>query len=29
LWIVFAPAVWFIVQTEMNKKADQNLIRNI
>jgi len=20
---VFAPAVWFIVQTEMNKKADQ------
>lgn len=29
LWIVFAPAVWFIVQTEMNKKADQSLIRNI
>jgi hypothetical protein len=29
LWIVFAPAVWFIVQTEMNKKADQNIVRNI
>jgi len=29
LWIVFAPAVWFIVQTEMNKKADQYLIKNI
>lgn len=23
LWLVFSPAVWFIVQTEMNKKADQ------
>ena len=23
LWIVFAPAVWFIVQTELNKKASQ------
>ena len=22
LWIVFCPAVWFIVQTELNKKAD-------
>ena len=22
LWVVFAPAVWFIVQTEMNRKAD-------
>ncbi len=21
LWIVFTPAVWFIVQTELNKKA--------
>lgn len=21
LWIVFCPAVWFIVQTELNKKA--------
>jgi cytochrome bd-type quinol oxidase subunit 2 len=21
LWIVFSPAVWFIVQTELNKKA--------
>ena len=26
LWVVFAPAVWFIVQTEMNKQADQNRI---
>jgi len=26
LWVVFAPAVWFIVQTEMNRKADQNRI---
>lgn len=25
LYIVFSPAVWFIVQTEMNKKADMNL----
>jgi fatty acid desaturase len=23
LWLVFVPAVWFIVQSEMNKKADQ------
>lgn len=23
LWLVFSPAVWFIVQTEMNKKAAQ------
>jgi len=23
LWLVFFPAVWFIVQNEMNKKADQ------
>lgn len=23
LWIVFCPAVWFIVQTELNKKAMQ------
>lgn len=23
LWIVFSPAVWFIVQTELNKKATQ------
>ena len=22
LWLVFAPAVWFIVQTELNKAAD-------
>jgi len=21
LWIIFSPAVWFIVQTELNKKA--------
>ncbi len=21
LWLVFAPAVWFIVQTDLNKKA--------
>ena len=21
IWIVFSPAVWFIVQTELNKKA--------
>lgn len=26
LWLVFAPAVWFIVQTEMNKKAGQNIL---
>ena len=26
LWLVFSPAVWFIVQTEMNKKADQQTI---
>jgi Domain of unknown function (DUF4234) len=24
LWIVFAPAVWFIVQTELNRKAGLN-----
>ena len=24
LWIVFAPAVWFIVQMELNKKATFN-----
>lgn len=29
LWIVFAPAVWFIVQSEMNKQADKSLVRNI
>jgi len=23
LWLVFSPAVWFIVQNEMNKKAIQ------
>jgi hypothetical protein len=23
LWIVFSPAVWFIVQTELNKRAAQ------
>lgn len=22
LWWVFAPAVWFIVQTDLNKRAD-------
>lgn len=22
LWLVFAPAVWFIVQMDMNKRAD-------
>jgi hypothetical protein len=22
LWIVFVPAIWFIVQTELNRKAD-------
>ncbi|MEP6622344.1 MAG: DUF4234 domain-containing protein [bacterium] len=22
LWIVFCPAVWFIVQTELNRQAD-------
>lgn len=26
LWIVFSPAVWFIVQSEMNKKADQRVL---
>jgi hypothetical protein len=25
LWLVFSPAVWFIVQSEMNKKADQQV----
>lgn len=29
LWIIFAPAVWFIVQTEMNKKAQMNLAASI
>ncbi|MCC6254143.1 MAG: hypothetical protein IT276_04470, partial [Ignavibacteriaceae bacterium] len=29
LWIVFSPAVWFIVQTEMNKKANQNIMASI
>jgi hypothetical protein len=24
LWIVFCPAVWFIVQTELNRKAELN-----
>jgi hypothetical protein len=24
LWIVFSPAVWFIVQVELNKKATYN-----
>ena len=23
LWLVFSPAVWFIVQTELNKRATQ------
>lgn len=23
LWLVFSPAVWFIVQTEMNKQAER------
>jgi hypothetical protein len=22
LWIVFCPAVWFIVQTDLNRKAE-------
>ncbi len=25
LWIVFSPAVWFIVQTELNKRATWNI----
>jgi hypothetical protein len=25
LWLVFSPAVWFIIQTELNKKATYNL----
>ena len=25
LWIVFCPAVWFIVQMDLNKKADLKL----
>ena len=25
LYIVFSPAVWFIVQTELNKKATQGI----
>jgi hypothetical protein len=25
LWLVFSPAVWFIVQMELNKKATYNL----
>ena len=29
LWLVFSPAVWFIVQTEMNKKADQQGIAGV
>lgn len=29
LWLVFAPAVWFIVQIEMNKKADIQLLPNV
>jgi hypothetical protein len=29
IWLVFSPAVWFIVQTEMNKKADQNLMATV
>lgn len=29
LWIVFSPAVWFIVQTEMNKKADQQVAATV
>ena len=24
LWIVFSPAVWFIVQTELNRRATYN-----
>lgn len=26
LWIVFCPAVWFIVQTDLNKKADMMVV---
>ena len=29
LWIVFAPAAWFIVQTEMNKKADRKVLAGV
>ena len=29
LWLVFAPAVWFIVQSEMNKKADQTPVISV
>jgi hypothetical protein len=29
LWLVFSPAVWFIVQTEMNKKANQNVTAGV
>ena len=24
LWLVFAPAIWFIVQTELNRRATYN-----
>ncbi len=27
LWIVFAPVVWFLVQTELNRVAGSNYIR--
>lgn len=29
LWLVFSPAVWFIVQMEMNKKTDTQLLPNV
>ena len=29
LWLVFLPAVWFIVQSEMNKKADQQVAATV
>jgi fatty acid desaturase len=29
LWLVFSPAVWFIVQTEMNKKADEQIAATV
>ena len=29
LWLGFSPAVWFIVQTEMNKKADEQIAATV
>lgn len=26
LWMVFPPAVWFIIQTDLNKRADESSV---